>query len=318
MREIVTTDNTITVTEAGAAVWEAYAAELDASEKTKATYTRALRQFAAWLEDAGLTPLQAKRETVLAYRADLAAAKSASTVNLYLAAVRSFYRWLESRRVYPNVAAGVRGLKTSAKQGKDALTRDQAAELVKPRGDDLASLRDAAMLTLMCRRGLRTIEISRANIGDVRQVGGKAVLYVQGKGYADKGEFVVLEASCLKPLYAYLEARGEKDPAAPLFASLSHRNAGGRMTTRSISRVAKQSMKEIGIAGARLTAHSLRHTAVTAALAGGATVQEAQAMARHSNINTTMIYAHNLTRTEARAERAADAWFDGFEAPRAA
>lgn len=310
MREIVSTTDNITKTDV--TVWDAYAAELDASEKTKATYTRALRQYAGWLEGIGLDPLQAKRETVLSYRTELSdAGKSASTVNLYLAAVRSFYSWLESRRIYPNVAAGIRGLKTSAKQGKDALTQDQAAELVQRRGNDLKALRDAAMLNLMCRRGLRTIEISRANIGDVRQVGGKAVLYVQGKGYADKGEFVVLESSCLRPLYAYLEARGETDPDAPLFASLSHRNAGERMTTRSISRVAKQSMKEIGIAGARLTAHSLRHTAVTAALAGGATVQEAQAMARHSNINTTMIYAHNLTRTEARAERAVDAWFDG-------
>lgn len=38
----------------------------------------------------------------------------------------------------------------------------------------------------------------------------------------------------------------------------------------------------------------------------GATVQEAQAMARHANINTTMIYAHNLDRLGNAAEMRID------------
>ena len=116
---------------------------------------------------------------------------------------------------------------------------------------------------------------------------------------------------CLRPIYDYLEARGETDPEAPLFASIGNRNAGGRMTTRTISRMAKEAMAACGISSAKLTAHSLRHTAVTFALLGGATVQEAQAMARHASISTTMIYAHNLDRLNAGAERAADRFMMG-------
>ena len=85
------------------------------------------------------------------------------------------------------------------------------------------------------------------------------------------------------------------------------RNRGGRMTTRSISRIAKQAMREQGIDSPRLTAHSMRHTAVTLALLGGATVQETQAMARHASVTTTMRYAHNLDRAEAKAEHSVDA-----------
>lgn len=55
----------------------------------------------------------------------------------------------------------------------------------------------------------------------------------------------------------------------------------------------------------------MRHTAVTLALLGGATPQEAQAMARHSSITTTMIYAQNLDRishaTELKVEAALSA-----------
>lgn len=80
------------------------------------------------------------------------------------------------------------------------------------------------------------------------------------------------------------------------------------MTTRSVSRIVKDALRDEGISSARLTAHSLRHTAVTFALLGGASVQQAQAMARHASISTTMIYAHNLDRMAAGAEHSVDAY----------
>ena len=295
----------------GGDIWSAYLSELDASPKTAETYQRALRQYAAWLDSEGVGPLEATRETIISYRSNLEAVKKAATVNCYLTAVRSFYRWLEARRVYPNVAAGVKGGRMNARSAKDALTREQAARLLSEHGEGLAGLRDDAMVNLMLRRGLRTVEVSRANVGDIRQVNGKAVLYVQGKGFADKSDFVVLGEECLAPIYAYLDARGKAADDEPLFASVGNRNAGGRMSPRSVSRIAKRRLESCGISSAKLTAHSLRHTAVTFALLGGATVQEAQAMARHASISTTMIYAHNLDRMKAAAETAADRFIAG-------
>jgi site-specific recombinase XerD len=120
----------------------------------------------------------------------------------------------------------------------------------------------------------------------------------------------------LDAIYNYLDARieaeGQQPKAdAPLFASAGNRNASGRMTERSISRIVKDAFKGIGLNSARLTAHSLRHTAVTFALLGGATVQDTQAMARHESINTTMIYAHNLQRVKNGAEFAVDRVLQG-------
>ncbi len=305
--------NQITTTTAQSAItaqpdiWEAFAAEVDASAKTVDTYRHALRAYARFLDGIGADPLEADRETVVAYKRDLSATRGASTVNAYLTAVRAFYRWTEARRIYPNVAAGVKGVKVSKKSGREALTPAQAVRVLQPAGDGLEALRDFAMVNLMTRRGLRTVEVSRADVGDIRQVGGRAVLYVQGKGYADKGDFVVLSDAVLAPIHAYLAARGHVDDSEPLFAAHGNRNRGGRMTTRSISRIAKQSMARAGVSSPHLTAHSLRHTAVTFSLMAGATVQEAQAMARHSNVDTTLIYAHNLERLEAHAEAAVDA-----------
>jgi site-specific recombinase XerD len=74
------------------------------------------------------------------------------------------------------------------------------------------------------------------------------------------------------------------------------------MTTRSLSRIVKNSFINTGLNSNKLTAHSLRHTAITLSLLGGASLQEAQAFAGHTNITTTQIYAHNIERANNKCE----------------
>lgn len=294
----------------GAGIVEAYLDQLDASDKTRETYRRALRSYEAYLEAESMSVYQASKAVVKAYRDHVAAGHKPATVNAYMTAVRGLYAHLEEIGMCPNVAANVKGMKTNSRTSKEALTRDQAKRLLGQAAgaQTEAELRDAAMLALMTRRGLRTVEVVRANVGDLRQYNGQAVLFVQGKGYADKQDFVILSEACLAPIHAYLARRGQASDDEPLFAAVGNRNGGGRMTTRSVSRIAKEAMRQAGIDSPHLTAHSLRHTAVTNALLGGASVQEVSAMARHASIETTMIYAHNLDRLSGSAERAADSY----------
>ena len=154
----------------------------------------------------------------------------------------------------------------------------------------------------MATGGLRTVEVVRANIEDLSTIGGVPVLYVQGKGRTDKKDFIKLTPEVLTAIREYLDARGEVSTLAPLFASLSHRNSGSRLTTRTISNVAKHSMIAAGFNSHRLTAHSLRHSAVTLALLNGASLQEVSHFARHSNISTTMIYSHDVDRLRSSCE----------------
>lgn len=288
-----------------------FLAQLDASEKTRETYRRSLRQWERFLGEHGADAMTATRAHVLGFKTSLESeGKRAATVNAYLSAVRQLYAWTEAEGAKPNIAASVKGERVGKASPKEALTVEQARALVadKPgEGASLSQLRDYALVNLLTRRGLRTVEAVRANIGDIRQIGGQAVLYLQGKGYRDKADFVVLNDAALRPILDYLQERGERNPEAPLFAGDGNRNRGGRMTTRSVSRIVGSAFERHGIKGAGLTAHSLRHTAVTLALIGDAPLQEVQAMARHSSIETTMIYAHNLHRMEAGAEHAVDA-----------
>ena len=287
----------------------AFLKSLDVCEKTRETYARALKQYFTFLEGLNLDVLGATRQTILDYKQSLIDTnKKPATVNAYISAVKQLYKTLESEGIMPNVCASVKSVKRAKNSSKDALTLSQAKEMLndKPKANDVQALRDYAIINLLLRRGLRTIEIARANIEDIRQINGRAVLFVQGKGYSEKNDFVVLNDECLTPIYTYLTARGACKANEPLFAGIGNRNKGGRLSARIISKIVKQCLLKHNINSPAITAHSLRHTAITFALLNNAKLQDVQAFARHANIQTTMLYAHNLNRLSANAESAID------------
>lgn len=284
---------------------------LDVRESSKDTYRKGLKQFLLWLRAQGETP--PSRQTILDYKKGLKEkGLSSFTISCYLVTVRKFFDWIESTYGLPNIARGIKGAKRVRGFRKDPLTLSQVKELLASiERNSLVGLRDYALINLLVRTGLRTIEVIQANTEDIRQQGGEALFYIQGKGREEKDEFVLLTPETLKPIHEYLKARGNGKKDAPLFESLSDRNHGGRLTTRTLRNVIKERLRGIGIDNDRLTAHSLRHTAVTLALQAGATVQEAQALARHANINTTLVYAHNIDRVKDAPERKIDALISG-------
>lgn len=295
-----------------AQILERYIKNLDVKPKSKETYRKALRRFFAWVEETRRTDLS--RADILCYKEFLTAKYTASTVSAYIVAVRGFFKWLEAEKIYPNIVGDIKGAKGSKDFKKDTLTPSQAKRILSQIDrDSVDGLRDYAIINLLMRTGLRTIEAQRANIEDIRQRGGQSLLYIQGKGRDSKDDFVILTPATLEPIQQYLIARGRADQSAPLFVSHGNRSKGGHLTTRSISRIVKETMRAAGIDSERLTAHSLRHTAVTFALYGGATPQEVQQMARHSNINTTLIYAHNIDRINRAPESKLDSYFDSFQ-----
>ncbi len=275
---------------------EAFLISQDISEGSRRTYQRNLRQFTAWMQENRQG--EPGRQTILQYKRDLEErGLSPYTINSYMVTVRRFYAWAETEGFYRDITRGIKGVKRARGFKKDPLTIRQIKDLLA--NIDRASLegkRDYALINLLIRTGLRTIEAARADIGDIRQQSGEAVLWIQGKGRTSKDEFVLLTNETLGPINAYLQARGKAKEDEPLFISLSDRNHGERLTTRSISRIVKGQLVGVGLDNGRLTAHSLRHTAITLSLLGGASLQEAQALARHADINTTMIYSHNINR----------------------
>ena len=269
---------------------------LDVKEKTVDTYRKALKRlFHYFMENRITRPI---RSDLIAFRDELKATCKASTVKTYLTATRLFFRWLEQEGIYKNIADKIKGAKVEHGHKKDALTVDQVKDVIDTfkESDDSTAKRDYAIFVLMVTCGLRTIEVVRADIEDLRTLGSKTVLYVQGKGKDEKSEYVIITREVEKAIRSYLATRKDTTDKAPLFSSTSNNSKGKRLSTRTVSGLVKDSLVKTGLNSSRLTAHSLRHTAVTLSLLGGSTLQEARQFARHSNIATTEIYAHNLER----------------------
>lgn len=284
--------------EVGAELFSRFIAYLDTTPKTIETYSKALRQLFSYFSLNGIR--QPQREDILAFREELrASGHKPTTIQNYITATKIFFSWTAQENLYPNIADHLKGAKLDREHKKDYLTSGQVKEILSNiERESVQGLRDYAILTLMVTGGLRDIEVCRADIGDLRTVGEHTVLYVQGKGRQEKTEYIKVSPQVEKAIRAYLKARGKAGEDAPLFASLSNNSKGQRLSTRSVSGIVKNRLKEAGYDSERLTAHSLRHTAVTLSLLAGKDITEVQQFARHANIATTMIYNHSLDKAK--------------------
>lgn len=160
-----------------------------------------------------------------------------------------------------------------------------------------------AMYLLSITCGLRTIEISRANIEDITQKGSRTYLYIQGKGHSEKDAPVLLVPEVKEALEAYLKSRKDKKTGkSPLFVSTGNRSGGKRIATTTISTMLKNALKSAGYNSDRLTAHSLRHTSGTGAYKATGSLYLAQQHQRHVDPATTEIYIHAEEREERNTE----------------
>lgn len=275
---------------------------LEVSSSSVHTYTFGVKRFLQYLSDNRI--VQPKRETVLMYKRELIEKHcKPSTIALYLSSIRRFFTWLESEGIYSNITAGVKSPKQDAGHKKDAFSAEQLAGILQGMSrNTLQDKRNYAMFALITACGLRTCEIVRANVGDIRNVMGTPCLFIQGKGKTSKSDFVKLAPQVLAAIREYLALRGQVREDEPLFVSHAQRNNGGRLTTRTVSGACKSAMKKAGYNSSRLTAHSLRHSAITLALLNGQTLEDVQHFARHSNIATTTIYSHAVNRLKSACE----------------
>lgn len=289
-----------------ASLFQRWIAYVDGSPKTIETYGKSIRRFMRYLADNNIAA--PKREDIVQYRQTLLEQYRPTTCQAYLMAVKLFFKWLAQEGIYENIADRVKSARLDLEHKRDYLTTRQVGRVLgKIDQATLKGKRDYAMLALMVTTGIRTIEVARANVEDIRTVGDFPVLYIQGKGHVEKGAYVKLAPHVEDAIQTYFQARFSKTQGAavagaPLFGSLSGTNMGGRMDTRSVRRVVKTHFLDAGISSDRLTAHSLRHTFATLNLLNGATVQETQQILRHRNINTTMIYSHALERAKNESE----------------
>ena len=289
---------------------DSFIASQDVKTSSKLLYRRTLKQFFNWVEIKGYSLSEIARPQLLDYKDELlSSGKSSLTVGSYITSLRRFYEWTEANKFYPNVAKGIKTPKRKQQFRKQPLLPAQATALLSYYQDK--ALRDYAIITLLLRTGLRTIEAIRANVEDITFKGSQRVLLVHGKGRDEKDNFVLLTDKAYQPIAEYLAIRGKVNSSEPLFTSTSNNSKGERLTTRSISHIAKEGLKAIGLDERSFTAHSLRHTTAVNILRAGGSLETAQFTLRHSNPATTQIYTATLNE-ERRLQNSGEALLDSL------
>jgi len=280
---------------------------IDVNDATIKTYRKGIKHFLNWIKDQNIQRID--KSVMLSYKKHLQETFKDTTASTYLSGIRNLFNFLEELGI-PNVMRNIKGIKISKQFRKQPLNRDQTLKVIDNfKLETLKDYRDFTMFKLLLFT-LRTIEIHRADKTDITNIGGQFVLKIQGKGKTDKEQYIVLTDDVLIPLLKYLELRGD-DQYAPLFISLSSNCYGKRLSTKSISKIVKNVLVSNGYNSKELTAHSLRHTGITFSLLGGATIQEAKELSRHADINTTLIYSHNIDRIGKAPERYIENYLKG-------
>lgn len=262
-----------------------------------------------------------------------------ATVNQYLNSIRQFFKWTAVNSLYPNIADGIPGLKVQRDtHKKDALSptdvlkiensireaaadrTTRAAEAEKDTAGRILRAteqgkRNMALFLLAVTMGLRTVELSRANIGDLEVRDGEPWMFIWGKGRHEPDTKKPMAKEVYSAVVDYLQSRGDNPTqSSPLFVSTGNRSRGQRMATTTISTILKGEMQKAGYDSPRITAHSLRHTTGTAVIELTGNIYDTQHFMRHADPRTTEIYTHtDQSRNEAEIARRLYAHYHGHE-----
>ncbi len=225
------------------------------SDYTKRLYRSVLKAFCEWV-----------LEYQLLDSSDLSREQKIIKRGLRLISVQSL-REVASIRVYlPRTLTST--------YHKDSLTEYQRKRLL-----NLAkSQRDRAILSLMAWNGLRTIEVLRLSVTDVKISQGKIAIW--GKGKSEKSKDIIkLSSQAKKEMGIYMKR--EKITRGRIFTDITRPELDGMINSY---------FKRLRIKG-KFSPHSLRHTAGQLMYEKKIPLELIQKTLRHADMRTTMMYS---------------------------
>ena len=235
-----------------------------------------IRKWRLWLNDLG---------------SDRSDELGKATQNYHLIALRNFLKYCHKRDIAAMSADQIELAKV-ARTKVTFLDKDELERLLEqPNTQEIAGLRDRAILELLYSSGLRVSELVSLDTAHINLK--RREFTVRGKGQKDRPVFISQQAADWVQLY--IDTREDALPA--LFISYGGKAATNttgnyrRLTPRSIQRMVARYALLAGITK-HVSPHSLRHSFATDLLMNGADIRSVQAMLGHSNIATTQIYTH--------------------------
>jgi integrase/recombinase XerC len=270
---------------------------------TVAAYRRDATDLARTLAAWGVErPGEVELLTLRRYLADLDDRGYArTTIARRTATLRVWWRLLSDRGLVGRDVAGLLVTPRSGRHLPRVLRVDQVVRLLEaPEAATPVGQCDRALLELLYASAARVAEVCGLDVGDLdlpqRQV------RLDGKGGHQR--IVPVGAPAVTALHIYLDVARPRlvasDTAVSDAVFLGVR--GGRLGTRDARSVVERAALAAGVG--HVTPHTLRHSAATHLLEGGADVRQVQEVLGHRSLATTQRYTH-LSRGRLREVHAA-------------
>ena len=264
--------------------------EKKASANTVSSYVRDVSQFAAAMDDKGISLRDVLGQDVEQYTRVMSRnGKSPATVTRSLASIKSFYQYLCVKgTVSQNPAKGIAPAKVERKLPQVLTGKEVELFLEQPECTDLKGFRDRAMLELLYATGIRVSELIALDVDDLNLPGG--ILKCRSKG---KERVIPLYPAAIRALSEYLDVVRpqivESAEEEALFVNMS----GERMSRQGFWKLIKFYQEKAGIQK-DITPHTLRHSFAAHLLENGADLRSIQEMLGHADISSTQIYSKLL------------------------
>lgn len=196
--------------------------------------------------------------------------QSAQTINLYLHAIKYFYREIFKN----NLPIEIKFAKTANKLPV-VLSKNEIEKII----DSIGNKKHRLLIALAYGAGFRVSEAVNLKIKDIDL----AELTVHLKGAKGNKDRLTIFPERIRAELAEIMALRDKNDF--VFAS----ERGGKLTDRSAQKVFESALKKCHI-NKEATFHSLRHSFATHLLENGVDVRYVQELLGHANIRTTQIY----------------------------
>lgn len=271
------------------------------SAGTRRAYSADWRDFTGWCEAHGFEALPASGRTLGRYLTHLAGlGRSVSTIDRRAAAIASIHRAYghdspTGREEVRQILAGIRNTLGRARRKKRALTVDLVAQVIrKVRGQELAAVRDRALILLCFGAALRRSELVALDVADLERHRRGLMVRLRRSKTDQSGEgrsVAVLDGKLKIPaaVAAWLAASGIAEGA--VFRGCDRgRLSPHRLTGGQFARILKARCAAAGLDPAEFGGHSPRRGFATTAGDEGADLRLTANHMRHAKLETTAGY----------------------------
>jgi integrase/recombinase XerD len=305
----------------------------DRGELTVKAYLADVRGFVTWWQqthgDRRFDLVAVTPTDIRDYRSRLTTVErqKTSSVNRRLAALRTFYKWatlhdmvrrspLAGLKMDRQQKAAPRWLEPRAEyylqqameQRLQLLPLD---EILTP--TDRLIIRDAALIALMWKAGLRVSEVAALDVDDLRIQSSQRGVAIVRLGKGRKSREVPLNTGTISALRHWLKIRLTCDHESALFTSKTGRRLAPRAIQAVVEQVGRVAASKVPARGSEereiidalngLSPHVLRHSCGKRLLDAGAQLTEVAEILGHEDLNVTRRYTQP---SAADLQRAAD------------